>query len=85
MNYLSNLSGNKNKGFATLVPVVLLSAFALSLAYLLQYRVLNFQYFVLRYEKFLDEKFKRQSCENLGKLYLSFDPYNDRHCNLRNN
>ena len=71
MNHSSILLNNR--GFATLLPVIALSVFALSLAYILQYKVVNFEYSVSRYEKFLNEKYKRQSDENLERLYSSFE------------
>ena len=62
-----------NKGFAILIPVILLSFFTFSLAYLLSYEIRNFEHAISRYEQFLDEKYKSKSCENLKNLYTSFD------------
>ena len=66
------LTVNK-KGFATLIPLVILSTFAFSLVMSLQYRMRNLDYSVSRYEHFLSEKYQKQSCANLKDLYTSFD------------
>ena len=72
MNQLSSIA-NRN-GFATLIPVIILSTLAFSLVMSLQYRMRNLSYSVSRYESFLNEKHQKQSCLNLKNLYTSFDP-----------
>jgi len=73
MNHLFSMLNKK--GFATLIPVIIISGLAMSFIYTLEYRMRNFEHALYRYQDFLVEKYKKESCENLSKLYSSFDPF----------
>ncbi len=75
MNYLSlTFQNKKEKGFMTLVPVLIITSLLFLLLYSNHERNLNLSYSISRYESFVDAQFKKKSCQNLKVLYISYDP-----------
>ncbi len=68
------MSKQIEKGFITLVPIIIMSVFLTLLAYITHERIGNFQYGVLQHELFLDHYYDQLSCQNKGILYQSYDP-----------
>jgi formate hydrogenlyase subunit 3/multisubunit Na+/H+ antiporter MnhD subunit len=70
---MSYSSKQLNKGFVSLVSLIVLASSVFVLVYITLFRMSHLQFSQARYEDFVMSQYKIQSCQNFVLLFSSFD------------